>query len=135
MLPCQPLYLPFRRRPAESLAGLAVIRSFGMKGLVMERFLRAQDANSRAYWAFLVTSRWLGLRLDVLCICLLAAASLAAAGSRRQPLDPGLVGLTLTQLISLISGFQWCVSDGRLSSSESAFCRLPVSRNFDSGDP
>lgn len=106
-----------------------------MKGHVTKRFLEAQDGNNRAYWTFLVTSRWLGLRLDALCICLFAVSAIAAAGSRRAPLDPGLVGLALTQLITLISGFQWYVLTCTCVSSQQQSCATFVPCCVQDGAP
>jgi ABC-type multidrug transport system fused ATPase/permease subunit len=92
----------------ESLGGLAVIRAFGMAPELTQRYRDAADANTAAYFVFLVSSRWLGIRLDGLCIVLLAAAAFSAVAVR-DVLSPALVGLSLSYVISLTSGLQWTV--------------------------
>jgi ABC-type multidrug transport system fused ATPase/permease subunit len=42
----------------EAIAGLPTIRAFGLQQLVAARFFDAADGNTRAYFVFLITSRW-----------------------------------------------------------------------------
>jgi ATP-binding cassette subfamily C (CFTR/MRP) protein 4 len=57
---------------------------------------------------FLVISRWLGFRLDLICFGFLVATVFAAVALKNE-LDPGLVGLSLILAIRLTGNFQWCV--------------------------
>lgn len=41
-------------------------------------FIRRLDQNSRAYFAYIFTARWLGFRLDLVVIILLTASCLAS---------------------------------------------------------
>jgi ATP-binding cassette subfamily C (CFTR/MRP) protein 4 len=67
---------------AECLAGLTTVRALGLGAALTGRFHAAVDRNTAAYWAFLATSRWLGVRLDGGCLLLLAAAAFAGAALR-----------------------------------------------------
>ena len=57
---------------------------------------------------FLVISRWLGFRLDLICFGFLVATVFAAVALKNE-LDPGLVGLSLILAVRLTGNFQWCV--------------------------
>jgi ATP-binding cassette subfamily C (CFTR/MRP) protein 4 len=68
----------------ETLGGLAVIRSQGASRRTRAALFAALDANSTAWTAFYFVTRWLALRLDLLCVCFLtltAGASVLARGS------------------------------------------------------
>ena len=93
---------------AEALTGLPVIRAFHRGAGLATNFAMTADANLRAYSLFLFTSRWLGLRLDVICVTFLAVAAFAAVAARGA-VDAGLAGLSLTYVISLMGAFQWAV--------------------------
>ena len=64
----------------ECLGGLPVIRAFDMGPELIRRFRVAQDKNIQCYYVFLATSRWLGIRLDGLCIALLIGESVPPNG-------------------------------------------------------
>jgi ATP-binding cassette subfamily C (CFTR/MRP) protein 4 len=93
---------------AECLAGLPVLRAFNLSPVLVARFHAALDANQRAYFAFLATSRWLGVRLDAMCFVLLIAVAFASA-SLRGTLPPALVGLSLSYALAITNAFQWMV--------------------------
>ena len=67
---------------AECVAGLPTVRALRLGPALTARFHGAVDRNTAAYWAFLATSRRLGVRLDALCLVLLAAAAFAGAALR-----------------------------------------------------
>ena len=106
----RPIFTPCSQL-TEVLSGLPVIRAYGLRGLLSRRFEAAVDGNTRAYFAFIVTNRWLGIRLDGICISFLAVTTFAcvAARSSLTLLTPGLIGLSLSQLVSLTGTFQWAV--------------------------
>ena len=93
---------------AEVLEGLPSLRAARVKSDLRARFSAALDDHSRAYFAFLATSRWLGVRLDALCIALLAASAFGSIGARGTA-PPALIGLALSQIIGVTNAFQWCV--------------------------
>lgn len=103
---------------AEYLAGLPVLRAFRMQRAAVLAFNDACDANLRAYFAFLATSRWFGIRIDALCLLLLtstafacvgvdAAAKTADGGPPRA--SPALVGLALVSVMTITNTLQWAV--------------------------
>jgi ATP-binding cassette, subfamily C (CFTR/MRP), member 1 len=92
----------------ESLNGLAVIRAFKLQPLLFERMLAAIDQNEKAYFVFLGISRWLGARLDGLCVVLYAVVCFACIALRSN-ISASLIGLLLSQTATLVSGVQWTV--------------------------
>ena len=99
---------PYFALRSETLEGLPMLRTAALGGVMCARFSRALDAHSRAYFAFLASSRWLGVRLDALCLALLAASASGAAAARGAA-SPALIGLALSQVIGVTNAFQWCV--------------------------
>lgn len=91
---------------SECLTGLPVLRALRLQPLLRARFAGAVDANSRAYFFFLGASRWLGVRLDAICLALVVVTTFAAIALRNS-LPPALVGLSISQTAALASGFQW----------------------------
>jgi ATP-binding cassette, subfamily C (CFTR/MRP), member 4 len=78
----------------ETLAGLPVIRALRMQ----KQFITASDANLTAYFSFICSGRWLGLRLDAGCFVLLIATLIAALYARTF-LSPALIGLSLSSVL------------------------------------
>lgn len=72
---------------------------------MIDEFHRNLDSNSRAYFAFMMTSRWLGFRLDTLSSLFLAFTCYFAmvVGSS---IDARLLGLSLTYTLQLVGLFQ-----------------------------
>jgi hypothetical protein len=52
------------------------VRAFGAAPRVAEHFEKLIDANTRPKFCFFVASRWIGLRLDLLCCLVTLAAAL-----------------------------------------------------------
>ncbi len=48
-----------------TLQGLYTIRSYGMEGHLLQRFNDAQDQHTSAWFLFIASIRWLGLRIDL----------------------------------------------------------------------
>jgi ATP-binding cassette subfamily C (CFTR/MRP) protein 4 len=67
---------------AECTSGLPSVRAFNLGALALERFYAAADENGRAYWAWLATTRWLGVRLDSLCLALLTCTTFLGVALR-----------------------------------------------------
>jgi ATP-binding cassette subfamily C (CFTR/MRP) protein 4 len=92
----------------EVLEGLPTVRAARLAPALRIRFAEALDMHSRAYFAWLAGARWLGVRLDILCLALLSVFALAAAGTRGSA-PPALVGLALSQALGMANAFQWAV--------------------------
>jgi ABC-type multidrug transport system fused ATPase/permease subunit len=64
--------------------------------------------NARAWFSFLMTSRWLGFRLDMISSIILVVL-LFFASSLKGRIDVGLIGFALVYTLSLAGLFQWAV--------------------------
>ena len=98
---------------SESLSGLSTIRTFeGAEKFFSKEFQSRHDENLRAFFAWLACTRWLGFRLDAICLGLLMAACYLAVICRHHTgfnIEPAILGLALTFLIQLAGLFQWTV--------------------------
>ena len=102
---------------AEALGGLPVLRALRLEARLTRAFHAASDENVRAYFAFISTNRWLGVRLDLLCFTLLIAATLACVALRAS-IPPTLIGLSLSSVLQVTNAFQWAIrQSGELESS------------------
>ncbi|XP_057563694.1 ATP-binding cassette sub-family C member 4-like isoform X2 [Hippopotamus amphibius kiboko] len=93
---------------ASSFQGLWTIRAYKAEQRFQELFDAHQDLHSEAWFLLLTTSRWLAVRLDVICaifVTVVAFVSLILA----KTLNPGQVGLALSLALTLMGMFQWCV--------------------------
>ena len=63
---------------SESFSGIATIRVNDATDYFRLKFQKAHDAHSRAFFAFIATSRWLGFRMDIIMFVLTALASVLA---------------------------------------------------------
>jgi hypothetical protein len=123
----------------ESLSGLVTIRCLeGAEEHFGAIFEERHNANLRAFFAFLSCARWIGFRLDLICVVLLGAACYLAVVFHHYldfGLDPAIVGLALMLLIQLSGLFQWSVrqsaeSENLMISVERVleFTEIPVER-------
>ncbi|GFS18862.1 multidrug resistance-associated protein 4 [Elysia marginata] len=121
-----------------SLQGLHTIRAMRMQKQFMAEFDSYQDHHTEAWYLFLATSRWLAVRLDMLCAMFVIAVttcSMLAADS----MNAGLVGLSITYTMTLMGLFQWGVRqsaevENQMISVERVleYSRLPVEADLDS---
>jgi len=93
---------------SSTLEGLVTLRAFNLRQSVTAVFLKQLDINGRAWFSFLMASRWLGYRLDMESAAILAFVALFAVWLRTQ-IDVGLIGFALTYTMSLSGLFQWSV--------------------------
>jgi len=109
---------------SEALNGLPTLRSFRLQKLMIDQFRRASDDNVRAYFAFITTNRWLGLRLDCLCFILLTSATFICIALRGS-ISPALIGLSLSNVLQVTNAFQWAIrQSGELENSMISVERL-----------
>lgn len=92
----------------ECLNGLPVLRAFKLQPMLMQRYYQAADANFRAYFAFISTSRWLGVRLDAMCFLLLIATTFACVALADE-LPASIIGVALSYVLTVTNTFQWMV--------------------------
>mmetsp|Transcript_14515 Transcript_14515/g.21627 ORF Transcript_14515/g.21627 Transcript_14515/m.21627 type:complete len:993 (-) Transcript_14515:9-2987(-) len=119
---------------SETLGGIATIRSNSKVEYFKEKFEIFQNSHTRAYFAFVCTSRWFAFQLDVLAFSLLAAASFLAVLFHDRKwflVDPAVLGLALTLLIQIsTTNFPWIVRQ----SAEVCNQMVSVERILDYGD-
>jgi ATP-binding cassette subfamily C (CFTR/MRP) protein 4 len=97
---------------SESLNGIATIRSNDAIEYFRRKFEEAHNAHSRAFFAFMACSRWVGFRMDSLVFFLLAVACFLATLFQDQgwfKIDSAILGLALSTLLQLAGIFQWCI--------------------------
>jgi ATP-binding cassette subfamily C (CFTR/MRP) protein 4 len=99
-----PVYALF----SSSLSGLMTIRAFNMENDFVNLFIDKVNANTRAFFIFACTSRWFGLRLDLMTCCLTLLTAVLSVALRKS-LDPASVALGLSYCIALTAQFQWGV--------------------------
>jgi ATP-binding cassette, subfamily C (CFTR/MRP), member 4 len=99
-----PIYVDF----SSALEGLMTLRGYRLENTANKSFQLQLDRNSRAWFSFLMVSRWLGFRLDlessVMLICVVFVAV-----ALRDTIDIGLIGFTIIYTLSLSGLLQWTV--------------------------
>ena len=93
---------------ASSLDGLPNIRTFNRQKDFLNMFIERVDANTRAYFIFISTSRWFGLRLDLMASSLTLLTAVLAVALRQQ-IDPATAALSINYCINLTGMFQWAM--------------------------
>ena len=101
---------------SESLSGLVTVRAFKKSKDFQTDFFNKQYTNVKGYFAFIAVNRWFGARLDMINMFYLTIFIFMAILFQRfhnefgmNSLDDGLVGMSLTYILSLCDVFQWCV--------------------------
>jgi len=82
---------PVLSQISETLDGLDTIRSRGRQKEFADKLHRYQDTHSRAYFMVLASTRWLGIRLDLLSALLIGAVAFFAALQTQS--NAALVGI------------------------------------------
>eukprot|EP00759_Apiculatamorpha_spiralis_P001269 PhF_6_TR10440/c0_g1_i2/m.16510/K05673/ABCC4; ATP-binding cassette, subfamily C (CFTR/MRP), member 4 len=92
----------------ETLHGIFTLRSFNAQDRFFEKLFDYQDDHTKPNYMFLMASRWLGMRLDLLCILFLVVTvffGVTAVGD----IPSGAVGVSLLYVVQLLGGLQWFV--------------------------
>lgn len=99
-----PIYSHF----SETVSGLSVIRAYGHQ----ERFLKHNevtiDENLKSVYPWIVSNRWLAIRLEFLGNLVVFFSALFAVISRNS-LDSGLVGLSISYALNVTQTLNWLV--------------------------
>ena len=97
-----PLYAHF----SESLAGVAVIRSFDASERFIADNCRYMSIENRAYYLTVVNQRWLAIRLDFLgSLLTFTVGIIVVVGTDR--ISPAQGGLILSYMITVQQSFSW----------------------------
>ncbi|GAX75678.1 hypothetical protein CEUSTIGMA_g3121.t1 [Chlamydomonas eustigma] len=91
-----------------TLKGLPTIRAFSAQHRFQQDFLSHLNHNGEWYYAFLVTSRWIGFRLDVLSASTLLSTALLAMATH-STVSSAVLALALTYTLQLTGTMQWFV--------------------------
>ncbi|KAJ3075283.1 Multidrug resistance-associated protein 4, partial [Quaeritorhiza haematococci] len=96
---------------SSTLEGLSTIRAFHAQPRFTSRFIHIQNENTRAFFAFLSSGRWLGFRLDLMVAFFVILVAFLSVGvtSGSGAIQPGLVGLVLSYSLQLLGLLQWAV--------------------------
>lgn len=97
---------------SESLGGIATIRSNHTLEYFRQRFEEAHDSHTRAFFAFIAASRWVGFRMDGIMMLFLSLVAYLAVLFQQEGwfnVDPSILGLSLSMLLQLAGLFQWCI--------------------------
>jgi ATP-binding cassette subfamily C (CFTR/MRP) protein 4 len=97
---------------SESLSGIATIRANNALSFFKAKFQHVHDAHTRAFFAFIASSRWVGFRMDSLVFLFLAIVSFLSVLFNTEGwfnVDPAILGLSLSMLLQLAGLFQWCI--------------------------
>ncbi|XP_072247113.1 ATP-binding cassette sub-family C member 2 isoform X2 [Leuresthes tenuis] len=99
-----PIYSHF----SETVSGLSVIRAFKHQ----ERFLKHNevtiDENLKSVYPWIVSNRWLAIRLEFLGNLVVFSSALLAVIAR-DSIDGGLVGLSISYALSVTQTLNWLV--------------------------
>ncbi|CAM9122992.1 unnamed protein product [Ectocarpus sp. 4 AP-2014] len=97
--------------------------------------------NTRAYFAWVYTARWLGFRMDMVVIIVLTASCFfsVAVNEYSDSVDAGLLGAALVYVLQLGGLFQWSVRqsaevENQMVSAERVlgYCRVPQEASLES---
>ncbi|KAF9207493.1 hypothetical protein BGZ49_000308 [Haplosporangium sp. Z 27] len=99
-----PIYQHF----SETLAGVSTIRALGANQRFISDNAGKADLAANAYFSWIVSNRWLQIRLETLGAVVVLAAALFAVLSRKS-LNAGNVGLALSYALSVTQDITWLV--------------------------
>ncbi|CAN0142706.1 unnamed protein product [Ectocarpus sp. 6 AP-2014] len=132
---------PVYSQLSETLDGLVTIRAFGKQHRFLGQFTERVNLNTRAYFAWVYTARWLGFRMDMVVIIVLTASCFfsVAVNEYSSSVDAGLLGAALVYVLQLGGLFQWAVRqaaevENQMVSVERvlSYCRVPQEASLES---
>ncbi|KAM9597584.1 ATP-binding cassette sub-family C member 3 [Trichechus inunguis] len=99
-----PIYSQF----SETVTGASVIRAYGRSQDFVANNDTKVDINQRGCYAYIISNRWLGIRVDFVGTCVVLFAALFAV-TGRSSLSPGLVGLSVSYALQVTFALNWMV--------------------------
>ncbi|XP_054654514.1 canalicular multispecific organic anion transporter 1 isoform X2 [Dunckerocampus dactyliophorus] len=99
-----PIYSHF----GETVSGLSVIRAYGHQERFLQHNENTIDENLKTVYPWIVSNRWLAIRLEFLGNLVVFFAALFAVISR-ETLDSGLVGLSISYALNVTQTLNWLV--------------------------
>lgn len=99
-----PIYSHF----SETVSGLSVIRAYGHQERFLQHNEKTIDENLKTVYPWIVSNRWLAIRLEFVGNLVVLFAALFAVISR-DTLDSGLVGLSISTALNVTQTLNWLV--------------------------
>ncbi|TNN71772.1 Canalicular multispecific organic anion transporter 1 [Liparis tanakae] len=99
-----PIYSHF----SETVSGLSVIRAYGHQDRFLKHNETTIDENLKSLYPWIVSNRWLAIRLEFLGNLVVFFSALFAVISRKT-LDSGLVGLSISYALNVTQTLNWLV--------------------------
>ncbi|XP_046559479.1 LOW QUALITY PROTEIN: ATP-binding cassette sub-family C member 5-like [Haliotis rubra] len=91
-----------------SVQGISTIHAYGKIEEFVTKFQKLLDINSVPFFVFYSASRWLSVRLDLLCVCISGATGLIIVFNYDN-ITPALAGLALSFAVQMTGLFQFTV--------------------------
>uniref|UniRef100_A0A3Q2YDD4 ATP binding cassette subfamily C member 2 n=1 Tax=Hippocampus comes TaxID=109280 RepID=A0A3Q2YDD4_HIPCM len=99
-----PIYSHF----GETVSGLSVIRAYGHQERFLQHNEATMDENLKTVYPWIVSNRWLAIRLEFVGNLVVFFAALLAVISR-DSLDSGMVGLSISYSLNVTQTLNWLV--------------------------
>ncbi|EME26321.1 Multidrug resistance-associated protein 1 [Galdieria sulphuraria] len=99
---------PFLAHFGETLNGVTCIRAFDAQSMFRNQNFALLDKNSKPTLYSVACNRWLGIRLDVVGVCLVSVAALLATLAKGH-IDSGLAGLSITYALQVTGTLSWFI--------------------------
>uniref|UniRef100_A0A8D0HEU4 Uncharacterized protein n=1 Tax=Sphenodon punctatus TaxID=8508 RepID=A0A8D0HEU4_SPHPU len=99
-----PIYSHF----SETVSGLSVIRAYGHQARFLQHNEVTMDINQKSVYSWIVSNRWLAVRLEFVGNLIVFFAALLAVLTR-DSLDSGIVGLSISSALNVTKTLNWLV--------------------------
>nr|XP_020658695.1 canalicular multispecific organic anion transporter 1 isoform X1 [Pogona vitticeps] len=99
-----PIYSHF----SETVTGLSVIRAYGHQDRFLRHNEKIVDINQKSVYSWIVSNRWLAVRLEFVGNLVVFSAALLAVLAKGS-LDSGMVGLSISSALNVTQTLNWLV--------------------------
>ncbi|KAM6442960.1 ATP-binding cassette sub-family C member 2 isoform 1-T1 [Liasis olivaceus] len=99
-----PIYSHF----SETVSGLSVIRAFGHQERFLQHNEKIVDVNQKSVYSWIVSNRWLAVRLELVGNLTVFFAALLAVFAK-DSLNNGIVGLSISSALNITQTLNWLV--------------------------
>ncbi|KAM6306423.1 ATP-binding cassette sub-family C member 2 [Aegotheles albertisi] len=99
-----PIYSHF----GETVSGLSVIRAYGHQERFLQQNERTMDINQKSVYSWIISNRWLAIRLEFVGSLVVFFSALLAVISKGT-LEGGIVGLSISSALNVTQTLNWLV--------------------------
>ncbi|NXF32663.1 MRP2 protein, partial [Nyctibius bracteatus] len=99
-----PIYSHF----GETVSGISVIRAYGHQERFLQQNESTMDINQKSVYSWIVSNRWLAIRLEFVGSLVVFFSALLAVISKGT-LDGGIVGLSISSALNVTQTLNWLV--------------------------